>query len=343
MRCRFVRRPTLALVGLLIAYLASPESAWRNEARAADPPSEAFVAVESLPVFSKDGLTALRLKRGQAVTVVDNSPLELGSDFVVIEWTEGEKKQTGTVTIQALSKTKPAAVPAATAPADPKATAAATATTPGATDKPNTGVDRRRLDGTWMIAGLSVLGQINPDPRMSTAGLDAPSMIPAGMRLPPGTPAAVFPSLAGYMPNSHFHRFHDGFLTKWSLWPKVDEKGVVSYEPMFQSQSSFVLDATATPRRLDTFDPRMSVKFRKPATGIYRWEDGDVLVWAVTTTYGGMTPPSMADPAPPRPAGFQPDQLKKATVLYLIRADEKKYPAPAVPKTPAQQQGGNAF
>jgi len=349
MRRCIVGRSIALLLGLALFGLITDGTSFRRAAQGAEPQaadskpaggnpwhdapyfvgrpgSTAYVSIDSLPVFSADGLTDVRLKLGQEVfTTADPT----AAYFIGIKWKAGAETKFGTVTAYGLSRKKPAEV---AAPAENKPSAAAD-------EAPNTVADRKRLEGTWLVVGLKVLGHTNPDRELQITEKDGPNP-PAGLVGPTGDRGIWY-----FTPHTVLHRFHDDTIAKWSLQPNSLPTGKMIWLPQREVDVRFSVDATMNPRRIDE-DFGIPPHLKQPRPGIYRWHAGDLLEWAVETPWGPFSMPIGIFPdgaQSPRLAGFAPEQLKKATVLYLIRVDEKKYPPPAPPKTPAQQQGGNAF
>ena len=316
-----------------------------------EPGATVYVAVDSLPMFDGVQLLPQRFRRGTELKIAEvqrNS----GSLFAVeIEYGQGDARRFGYVSRLGLSNEKPAAAAPNPKEPDPKRPkpklpaaakqVAKPADSAGAAD--NAAPDAKRIEGVWAVAGMSVMGRLNPGSTDVVPMQEIAAISPAG--IPQANAPAGFPM---YMlaPLSEYYQFKGGRLMSWSQINVANNAGGAMVQSFGSPERPYRLDPKKSPHRMDV--PMFDAKIRDIPTsyGIYEWQD-DVLVWAAPTSIGGVHGANMPFPRQAeqlRPQGFDADKLRRSTVLYLMRVDPKNVTVPKAPVgTPAQNQGGNAF
>lgn len=326
MRSRSIRRLLLAVIVVFAAVA--------GRAAADEPNTVYYVNVDVLPILEGGALSSVRLHRGDVVTY-DPAKEPLGS-FVAVQIERDGKTIAARVPFWTLTKTKPAAANDAE-------------TKPAATVK--LGVQQeetRRLTGTWVVVGMSVLEKTNPEPTemISLKGAPNPFPIPAGFPVTPQVAAAAQSEVMAMMilPRYHFVNFSGKEAIGWSVNVVNTADGKSTQEPGTVMKHRLEINAATAPRKLDLLQAVPS-NLKAGTPGIYEW-DGEVLKWQWPATLVGAmtidTPRGNFERI--RPTGFAPEQAKQGVVLYLTKVDAKRFPPPpAPPPNPAQVQGGNAF
>jgi hypothetical protein len=309
-------------------------------ASAFTPGETVYVSVDSLPLFSGDQLLTDRFRRGEALKIAEiqrNS----GSLFAVeVEFGQGDARRFGYVSRLGLSRQKPDARSPDKEPAkDPPQ--AAPAANPPADDPAQ---DVKRIEGQWAVAGITVMGRVNPGAGDPVQVNEIVGLVPGGLNQRNQQGALPIGML---IPMYEYFQFRAGKLLAWNTLPAGNNPGAaVGQQPPATAEMPFRLDVKKNPRRLDVARYLVDNRFRPTAAGIYSWQD-DVLVWAFPTALGGLEgipTPQLGNAEASRPRGFQPDQLKRATVIYLMRVNPADVVVPQAPVgTPARNRGGNVF
>jgi len=300
------------------------------------PGETVYVAVDSLPLFSGDKLLPDRFRRGETLKIAAQQR-NSGSIFTVeVEFGQGDDLRFGYVSRLGLSNQKPAAVAPAKEPAN-----AAPAANPPADDSAK---DAKRIEGVWAVAGITVMGRVNPGVGDAVQIKDIVGLLPGRfnqLNQPAAMPIGIL------SPVYEYFQFKSGKLLTWNMLPAVDNQGAAAgQQAIVKAEMAFRLDVRKAPRRLDVARSLIDNRFRPTSPGIYSWQD-DVLVWAFPTSLGGLDgiqTPLVGNVEKLRPQGFQPDQLKRATVIYLMRVNPADVVVPQAPVgTPPRNQGGNVF
>jgi hypothetical protein len=236
------------------------------------PGETVYVAVDALPVFDGEKLLDERLVKGARVTIAETDPAKNSIFLNRVDYGVGAPKF-GFVSRLGLTRNKPAKLDA---PPPPKRA--------GETPQPDPAEDAERLEGTWAVAGMVVMGRVNPSISAVIPIKELGNLIPGGGAL--NQPGDMMLSLVS--PNSEYYRFEGSKVTAWNAMTLVDaERKNPQHQFMGEIEQTFRLNPKVNPRRLDLSLLPVGRRFQPTTVGIYRW-DRELLVWAFPSTLGGL-------------------------------------------------------